>query len=530
MSDNGKEVLTLSPEEEARYGVPPTEDAEYDFGGDSPPIDATDATDVPTEPSANGDGKGKRKRKATKRRPRPGSVLTEDGIPSVLLDEGRTDLANARRLVAIHGDDIRYCPQWGWLVYDDTRWAVNDLQAEARAKDVSRYVWRQVAMFSDEAGKALSEIFRFCRGTASAPGQRNLLRLAQSERLIAITPDDLNRDPFALNCINGTVDLRTGELRQHRREDLLTQLCPTPYIPTAECPKFVEFLRKIMADNPDLIGFIQRALGMSLSGAIRDHVLLVAYGTGQNGKSTLFNAVLDTVGSDYAMKAPLGLLMAKANEQHPCERADLYGKRGVFCNEVDEGQRLSESLVKELTGGDRIRARFMRQDFFEFSPTHHLWLAVNHKPTIRGTDTGIWRRIRLAPFLVSIPEEEQDKRLPEKLQRERPGILAWMVRGAMEWAEHGLGEPDEVRMATAAYRGEQDILATFLAERCEVNSLFQVKASSLYGDYAKWAEHAGEYVLSQRRFGQAIGERGFEKHVSNGTWYRGIGLRDTTHE
>lgn len=520
--NQSKEALTLTAEEALQYGNPPADD--------------TDLGDVPMEPSGDGDGKpssnghGKPKRKAAKRRPRPGSVLTEDGIPSVLLDEGRTDLANARRLVAIHGDDIRFCPQWGWLDYGGTRWAVNDLQVEARAKDVCRYVWRQLSMFGEDGGKALSEIYRFARATANAPGQRNLLRLAQSERGVAITPDDLNRDPFALNCINGTVDLRTSEIRPHRREDLLTQLCPTPYVPTAECPEYVKFIRKIMADNPDLIGFIQRALGMSLTGAIRDHVLLVAYGTGQNGKSTLFNAVLDTVGPDYAMKAPLGLLMAKQNEQHPTERADLYGKRPVFANEVDDGQRLSESLVKELTGGDPIRARFMRKDFFEFRPSHHLWLAVNHKPTIRGTDTGIWRRIRLIPFAVSIPEEEQDKRLPEKLQRERAGILAWMVRGAMEWAEHGLGEPDEVRMATAEYRDEQDVLATFLAERCEVNSYFQVKKSSLYAEYAKWAEQAGEYVLPARRFGQAIVEKGFQRFTSNGTWYRGIGLRDTTHE
>jgi putative DNA primase/helicase len=281
-----------------------------------------------------------------------------------------------------------------------------------------------------------------------------------------------------------------------------------------------------MAENDDLIAFIQRAVGMSLMGVIRDHVLSVAYGTGQNGKSTLFNALLDTFGPDYGMKAPLGLLMAKSNEQHPCERADLFGKRFVVCIEVEEGQRFAESLVKELTGGDRIRARFMRQDFFEFSPTHHLFLCVNHKPTVRGTDTGIWRRIRLWPFSIGIPEEEQDKQLPEKLQAERAGILAWAVCGAIAWANNGLAEPDEVRMATAAYRSEQDVLATFIVERCEVNSYFNVRASALYSEYAKWADNAGEYVLPQRRFGLALAERGFERYTSNGTWYRGIGLTD----
>ena len=172
----------------------------------------------------------------------------------------------------------------------------------------------------------------------------------------------------------------------------------------------------------------------------------------------------------------------------------------------------------------------MRKDFFEFAPSHHLWLAVNHKPVIRGTDTGIWRRIRLIPFSVSIPEEEQDKQLGERLKAERPGFSHGWWRGAIAWAEHGLGEPDEVRMATAEYRNEQDILAAFLVERCEVNGYFQSKASRIYGEYSTWAESVGEYVPSQRRFGQALIERGFQRYTSNGIWYRGIGLRDTTNE
>jgi putative DNA primase/helicase len=481
--------------------------------------------DIQTAVGVELDGDGRAKRPAKKRRSRPASVLSEDGIPSILLDEGRTELANAKRFVALHGAEVRYCPTMGWLVCKGTHWAVDDLAAEARAKDVARYVWRQLSVFGGEAGdRALGEIYRFAKATASAPGQRNLLKLTRSERGIPVTTDELNRDPWAWNCINGTLDLRTGELRPHRREDMLTQLCPTPYVPDAQCPTFLAFLRRIMQDNRDLIAFIQRAVGMSLTGVIRDHKLFVPYGKGQNGKSTLFGALLKTLGPDYAMKAPLGLLMAKQNEQHPCERADLFGKRLVVCIEVEEGQRLAESLVKELTGGDPIRARFQKKDFFEFWPTHHLFLCVNHKPTVRGTDTGIWRRLALTPFSVSISDKEKDRELPEKLQAEHAGILAWAVRGCLAWQREGLGEPAAVEEATSQYRQSQDTLARFIEECCIVAPNARARTGDLLKAYRKWS---GNDHATQRWLGEALIEKGYGRHPSGGyVWRIGIGLKD----
>jgi putative DNA primase/helicase len=270
---------------------------------------------------------------------------------------------------------------------------------------------------------------------------------------------------------------------------------------------------------------------MSLTGVVQDHVLLFCYGTGANGKSTLINTVQEMMGSDYAMKAPPDLLMVKSAEGHPTERADLAGKRFVACVEAGEGRRLAESLVKELTGGDRVRARRMREDFWEFSPSHKVWLAANHKPVVRGTDRGIWRRIKLIPFTVAIPEERQDKKLPGKLKGELPGILNWALLGCIEWQATGLGEPESVRRATAEYRSESDILGAFLDECCIVGDGCEAPASLLYNEYHRWAEASGEKPITQTAFGNAMTERGFVSDRFTGGFHKGrkkwggVGLR-----
>jgi putative DNA primase/helicase len=232
-----------------------------------------------------------------------------------------------------------------------------------------------------------------------------------------------------------------------------------------------------------------------------------------------------TFGPDYAMKAPPDLLMAKAHDGHPTDRADLFGKRLVVAIETEEGRRLNETLVKELTGGDRIRARRMREDFWEFEPTHTLIMATNHKPVVRGTDRGIWRRIRLIPFLVTVEGEAVDKGMPRKLRVERPGILAWCVRGALRWREQGLAEPEAVSEATGTYRREQDVLGAFLAEHTVQGPRYKVRSGVLYAAYKKWAEDNGEWVKSLTAFGMAMEERGIEKKTSGGKWYLGIDLR-----
>lgn len=249
-----------------------------------------------------------------------------------------------------------------------------------------------------------------------------MVSLARSEPGVPVRPDELDQDPWLLNILNGTIDLRNGELGPHDPDHMITKLAPVGYDPTASCPLWLQFLDKIMDGNEGLIQFLKRAIGYSLTGIIREHVLFVCHGDGRNGKSTFLETILGLLG-DYSRKAPPSLLMLKRGKAHPTERAMLYGSRFVPAIESAEDNKFEEAIVKELTGGDTISARRMREDFWDFSPTHHLWLATNHKPVITGTDSGIWSRIALIPFSITIPEQERDTTLAETLQAEWPGIL-----------------------------------------------------------------------------------------------------------
>jgi putative DNA primase/helicase len=320
----------------------------------------------------------------------------------------------------------------------------------------------------------------------------------------------------------------------------------------ATCPTWERFLATIFpatsdaaeeAGDAELITFVQRLLGLCLTGDVREHLLPVLWGTGANGKSTLVNVLLEMLGRDYSMKAPPNLLMARRGESHPTERADLFGRRLVVCSETPEGRRLNEALVKDMMGGEPIRARRMREDFWEFVPTHKVLLCTNHRPIILGTDEGIWRRLRLIPFEVTFwdPNDpsikgryrpahlKQDKELPGKLRLELPGILAWCVRGCLDWQRDGLTLPERVRVATAEYRSGEDVLGQFIIECCLVGKdpAYRVKASDLYTRYRAWCEAGGERPSSPRILGASMTERGFERLVSNGTWYLGIALRDS---
>jgi putative DNA primase/helicase len=280
-----------------------------------------------------------------------------------------------------------------------------------------------------------------------------------------------------------------------------------------------------MAGNENLIAFLQRAIGYSLTGAIREHVLFILYGTGRNGKSTFLNTILSMLGT-YAMKAPTEFLMVSGKyDRHPTEKADLFGKRLVATIETEQGRELAAVLVKEITGGDPIRARRMREDFWEFRPNHKVFLATNDKPRARGTDYALWQRIQLIPFKVTIPKDQQDTTLPDQLNAELPGILAWAVQGCLTWQHEGLGEPAEVQQATASYRAEMDTVGQFITECCLVGSEYKVRSIDLYDAYKRWSEGNGEQAeLSQRMFGSALLAKGCERYTSNGTWYRGLGL------
>jgi putative DNA primase/helicase len=438
-----------------------------------------------------------------------------------------TDLGNAKMLVARHGQNVRYVPLWGkWLVWDGRRWAVDDTRAVERyAKETvlaMHAAWARVED-DDQRRKRLRHALR----SQDVARLKAMVELAKSESGIPIMPDTLDADPWLLNVQNGTLDLRTGELHPHRREDLMTKLAPVAYDAQAAAPTWEVFLHRIFGGDADLIRFVQKAVGYSLTGSIREQCLFILYGTGANGKSTFLNAVSTMLG-EYASHTPTETLLINRSDGVRNDLARLQGARFVTAVEAEGGRRLAEAQVKQLTGGDKVTARYLYQEHFEFYPTFKLWLAVNHKPIIQGSDYAIWRRIRLIPFTVTIPKPERDKRLGEKLLAELPGILRWAVEGCMGWQQEGLEPPLVVKGATGEYRAEMDVIAAFIREHCETGPAQVARAGALYAAYCEWCAEVGETPVHQKRFGEELKQRGFTagKHQGDRCWH-GIGLRDS---
>jgi putative DNA primase/helicase len=438
-----------------------------------------------------------------------------------------TDLGNARRFVAQHGEDLRHCQIWGkWLFWTGSHWKRDDDGEVIRRTKVTA-----LGMY-EEAAKAGTEDARraialHATRTEAEGKLRAMSSLAESEPEVAITPLVFDNDPLLLNCVNGTIDLRTGRLRPHHREDYITRVIPVEYDPDALCPVWERTLAHVFPEKPDLVDFFQRAAGYSLSGLTSEQVVLILYGSGANGKSTLIETLRGVMG-DYSRQIPAESLMIRRNDNGQSnDVANLKGARLVSAIECEEGRRLAESRIKALSGCDTIIARHLYSEFFEFKPEFKLWLATNHKPVIRGTDLAIWRRIRLIPFTVSFPPERQDRNLSQKLKAEFPGILAWAVRGCLEWQRNGLGNPEEVAEATACYRSEMDVLASFIQDRCIQGRNLEASAKDLYCAFSAWAEEAGEKKMNQRAFGLKIRERGFRQyHSRSGDRWLGLGLRE----
>ena len=418
-----------------------------------------------------------------------------------------TDLGNGRRLTARHGADVRYCHPWrSWLVWDGRRWRRDDTaEAMRRAKDTALAVYEEAQAAADDTKRQRALAAHALR-SQSAPRLSAMLAMAASEEGIPVLPTDLDADRWALNVQNGTLDLRTGALRAHRREDLITRLAPVEWHPEAESALWRACLACWLPD-PEVQAFVQRVAGYALTGDVSEHALFFLYGLGANGKSVFVRTLLDLLG-DYAMQAAPELLLAKREGGVPCDVAEIAGHRLVATIEVDEGRRLAESLVKSLTGGDRQKARFMRENFFEFEPTHTIFLVANHKPVVRGADYAMWRRIRVVPFEVTIPERERDPRLLERLAGERAGILRWAIEGCLAWQQEGLGLPEAVLAATDDYRTEMDPVGAWVEECCLEHPQAQASAAELWESFRDWAKRAGEEgTRTQTAFGRRLGAR-----------------------
>lgn len=503
LTASGERSEEISP----RTPVPPSTSPDAEHDGTTERITSADQS---TEPDYSG---------------APDTIGDE---PAIDLDPNiATDRRNAQLLREIHGADYLYTHGGGFHVWDGARFrrdqgemAMTELAFDVanrrlahmqRLRDPDARKAALNAALKCESAKALAAMIHVARGPAN------------------VEPSQLDADPFLLNTPSGTVDLRTAELRPHRREDRMTMCTAVPFDPSAECPRFERFVTEVFGGDAALAAWVHLALGYATTGSAREHVVFICHGNGRNGKSTLIEAVRYALG-DYAMDTPPGtFLEGRAEGSGPtADIARLRGARFVTTIETGEGNRLNMPVMKRASGGDMMTARFLYREHFEFKPVLKLFMATNHLPRIADTDDGAWRRIRLIPFEVSFRGRE-DRTLPETLQREAPGILKWLVEGAAAWhsAPDGLGNTGRVDRATQEYRSDSDTIGSFIEARCVTGSpeIYKVPAGSIYEAYRKWCRENGEEPQSQKRLGTALRERGFKQPAPGRVrWWKGIAL------
>ncbi|USK56359.1 phage/plasmid primase, P4 family [Cytobacillus solani] len=440
-----------------------------------------------------------------------------------------TEMGNAERLVHRNGQNLKYCIEFEeWLLWNGSTWI------EDKKRQIERIAIKTFREMYGEATKEedmdrRTQIVKWAQSSEKSSVFLN--SIARAQAMLPLSQDELNQNGYLLNCKNGVVDLKSGKLLQHDRSLLMTKNTHISYDAEASCPAWISFLQSIMKNEngevkQDLIDFLQKAIGYTLTGDTSEQVAFFLWGTGRNGKSTFINIVKEILG-DYGKQTNSDTFTSKMNDNGiNNDVARLHGARFVSAVESEDGQKLSESLIKQLTGGEPITARFLRKEFFEFIPEFKIFFTTNHKPIVKGDDEGIWRRIRLIPFTYTVPKEEVDKQLPEKLRGELPGILRWAVEGCMKWQQEGLGEPEEVKAATDEYKEEMDLLSNFLDECCVVMAEAKVAVNDIHKEYMKWAEENGEYPMKQRAFSNRLQMKGFSKRKSTGnrTFFFGIGL------
>jgi putative DNA primase/helicase len=439
----------------------------------------------------------------------------------------RTDLGNSERFVDAHHDSVLWCPaRKSFLCWDGKRYAWDERGGVVKlAHAAARSIFHEAAEAEgEEEQKAITKW-----ALASQNESRINAMLSQARPYLAVGMEELDRDPWLVNCQNGTLDLRTGRLKDHDPADRITKIVPVDYDPDAPCPRFKQFLKEALVDDA-LIKFVKRYSGYTLTGITRERLLAILYGFGKNGKTTLVELLRDAMG-DYATNTDTETLLMKRYQGVGNDVAALKGARFVSAAEVEQGRRLAESKVKQLTGRDTVTARYLFGEPFNFTPEFKLWLSTNNKPVIQGTDDAIWDRIRLIPFMQRFDGPKADTKLPDKLRNELAGVFAWMVEGCLEWQEHGLEEPKTVTDATKQYRAEMDTLASFLDEVCVVGPSYRVLAEKLYQSYAMWCDKSGERKDPKKAFVARLEERGFERRretagVNKGRYiWLGIGFR-----
>ena len=436
-----------------------------------------------------------------------------------------TELGSAQEMVSCYGENIRYVAQFGkWLLWDSHRWCFDEtgnVSRLAKANALSQY--DKVAQIDDFNQR--QQMSRYAAKSESRQAIESTIHLAKTEAGIPLRVESLDTNSYLLGVANGVINLRTGGLRVETKEEYITKQAPVEFNPDATCPRWLKFLNQAMGGDNEMIDYLKRIVGYSLTGDIKEQVLFFLFGHGANGKSVFVTTIQSLLG-DYAMQTPVSTLMTRGKNIVNNDVARLRGARFVATTETEEGSKFNESELKQLTGGDILICRFLYGEFFQYYPEFKIWISGNHKP-VPGDGHGIWRRLILIPFEVIVDEANQDKELHLKLKEELSGILNWAIEGCLEWQEEGLKTPQKILDAISEYKSEMDRVLTWMDECCDPKPWAgaETKASSLYGCYRRWAIDNGEWAMSQRIFSNKLSEKGYKKiRKGQGQFYQGISL------
>ena len=441
-----------------------------------------------------------------------------------------SDAGNAERFHAVHGAGVRHVAESGqWLLWNGARWEPDTDGAVVRmfVGTMRRMAEQAIQIPNPQTAQAKAG---FALRSTNLDKVKSGLELAKSIQGVTVAVSELDADPWLVGTPNGVINLRTGSPIAPDPGQMLTKAIGTSYAAGAGCPIWLQFLDTVTDGDAELAAYLQTAVGYTLTGVCHEQCLFFLHGTGQNGKG-VFAGTVSALLRDYAQTAPESLFTRDRNSSATNDVARLAGCRLAIAAELDEGSAFAESRIKALTGGDTITARFLHREFFDFRPTHKFWISGNHKPTVRGTDQGIWRRLRLIPFTVRIPEEQKDPALAEKLLAELPGILNWALDGCLQWQRLRLVAPECVRKATEDYRREEDVIGQFLDDSTTEATGVRTPTTLVYQAYERWAEREGiqpKFRLSARRLIRRIEEHGFSRAKSHGAWvWHALELADT---
>jgi putative DNA primase/helicase len=438
-----------------------------------------------------------------------------------------TDMGNAERLSHYYKDFLGYCEKWdSWMSYNGKVWRKGELLAVRQAQETVRLILQESELNSSE--DHLAKLYKHYAQSQKASSVKGMLYLARS-KVLQIEPNQLDANPDLFNLSNGTVNLKTGLLVPHNKNDFITKCSPVAYDPSAAAVRWERFLVEVFEGNQELIEYLQRAIGYSITGHANERAFFILHGIGRNGKSTLVETLSHIIGDDYSLGMPSESLYSKKNDGGvPNDIARLRGSRFVYSSEGEDGKHLAVAKIKQLTGNEKITSRHMRGEWFDFMANFKIWFSTNHKPEISESAEAIWDRVKLIPFNKRFSEEEKDPNLRQTLLAESAGILNWILEGARKWYSQGLGDCSIVKVATSDYRKDSDLIGRFLEECCERGQAREVQCKKLYERFDQWTKEQGlSHVMSRVSFSKRLREKGLPeplRRTGSRFFWQGIDL------